>query len=177
MKSHKPAALMAAVAASALALAGCSAGQITQTSNQVAAVDGATAFTEDKSLSVQDVTLLLNEDGKAALKFTATNQDTSMRDHVLKSAEVEGQQVTLNGAQPITYNCAMVADSAEGLERIPESDDKCIQYVTTSVPNKNFAYGGNVKVKFNFDSGSIEVPATVAAPILVSGETERDPAK
>ena len=46
MKSLKQVAV-AAAAAGALALTGCSAGQITQTSDQVAAVDGASAATEN----------------------------------------------------------------------------------------------------------------------------------
>ncbi|QYH19248.1 hypothetical protein JKI95_08590 [Corynebacterium aquatimens] len=176
VKSKKPVAVVAAVAAS-LALVGCSAGQITQTSSQVAAVDGATVFTEDGSLSVQDVTLVLSEDGDAALKFTATNQDPSMREHKLVSAEVAGQPVTLGSAQGIGYNCVLVADSKDGLDRIPQSDSACIQYVETSVENKDFAYAGNVPVKFTFDSGTIDVDATVAAPLLPSGKVERDVTK
>lgn len=177
MKSLKPVAVVAAIAASALTLAGCSAGQITQTSSQVAAVDGATAFTEDGALSVQDVTLVLNEDGQAALKFTATNQDMSMKDHTLTAASVDGTPVTLGGAKPITYNCVLVADSAAGIESMPKSDNDCIQYIETSLENKNFAFAGNVPVKFTFDTGSVEVLATVSAPLLPSGQIDRDVAK
>lgn len=173
MKSRKPVALVAVVAASALALVGCSAGQITQTSSQVAAVDGATAFTEDGAVSVQDVTVVLSENGEAALKFTATNQDTSMKDHTLISAEVDGNPVELS-SRPISYNCVLVADSAEGLERIPQSKDNCIQYAATTVANGDFAFAGNVPVKFTFDTGSVDVLATVAAPLLPSGQVARD---
>ena len=100
MKSLKP--LAAVAVASALALTGCSAGQITQTSNQVAAVDGATAFTEDRELSVQDATVILAEDGQAAVKFTVTNQDRSMKDHTLKSVTVDGTPAALGSSRPIT---------------------------------------------------------------------------
>lgn len=172
MKSLKP--VVALTVASALALTGCSAGQITQTSSQVAAVDGATAFTENRELSVQDVTVVLDENGQAALKFVATNQDRSEADHQLVSAEVDGTRVNLGSTRTIGYNCSLVSDSKDGLDRTPEAKDACIQYVANSVENKDFAYGGNVPVKFNFDAGTVEVTATVSAPTVPSGEREMD---
>mgnify|MGYP001758710581 FL=1 len=170
MKSLKPVAAIAC----AMVLAGCSAGQITQTADQVAAVDGATAFTEDGAVSVQDVTLILTEDGQAALKFVATNQDTSMKDHTLQSVSVAGTPVNLGVSKPVTYNCSLVSDSAEGLNRIPQSDDPCMQYVPNTVVNKDFAFAGNVPVSFTFDNSTVEVDATVSAPNLVSGQEDRD---
>ena len=128
MKSLKP--VVALTVASALALTGCSAGQITQTSSQVAAVDGATAFTENRELSVLDVTVVLDESGQAALKFVATNQDRSEADHQLLSAEVDGARVNLGSTKAIGYNCSLVSDSKDGLDRIPESKDACIQYLS-----------------------------------------------
>ena len=61
-----------------------------------------------------------------------------------------------------------------GDERAPEAKDACIQYIPTTVENKDFAYGGNVPVKFNFDKGSVEVSATVSAPTLASGQHNMD---
>lgn len=175
MKSLKRVAAAAVAGCATLALVGCSAGQITQTSNQVAAVDGASASTEDGSVAVQDVTVVLAEDGQAALKFTATNQDTAMKDHTLKSVDVDGQNVTISGNSSIAYNCALVADSKDGLERMPQDkNDNCIEYTTTTLANDDFAYGGNVPVTFNFDTGSLDVVATVSAPTLASGQVDRE---
>ena len=175
MKSLKRVAAAAVAGCATLALVGCSAGQITQTSNQVAAVDGASASTEDGSVAVQDVTVVLAEDGQAALKFTATNQDTSMKDHTLKSVDVDGQNVTISGNSSIAYNCALVADSKDGLERMPQDrNDNCIEYTATALANDDFAYGGNVPVTFNFDTGSLDVVATVSAPTLASGQVDRE---
>lgn len=171
MKSLK---LVAVITAAGLALTGCSAGQITQTSSQVAAVDGASGATENGEIAVQDVTVVLAEDGKAALKFSATNQDTSMTDHTLKSVTVDGTQVQLENNNTIKYNCVLVADSAEGLDRMPQDEENCTSYTATSLPNDDFAYGGNVPVKFNFDTGAVEVTATVSAPTLASGEVDRE---
>ena len=175
MKSLKRVAAAAVAGCATLALVGCSAGQITQTSNQVAAVDGASASTEDGSVAVQDVTVVLAEDGQAALKFTATNQDTSMKDHTLKSVDVDGQNVTISGNSSIAYNCALVADSKDGLERMPQDkNDNYIEYTATALANDDFAYGGNVPVTFNFDTGSLDVVATVSAPTLASGQVDRE---
>ncbi|OHO33279.1 hypothetical protein HMPREF2690_07750 [Corynebacterium sp. HMSC034E11] len=174
MKSLKQVAVIAAAGCASLALVGCSAGQITQTSNQVAAVDGASAATENGEVAVQDVTVVLAEDGKAALKFTATNQDTSMTDHTLKSVTAGGNTVKIANNNTIKYNCVLVADSAAGLERLPQDDANCISYTATSLANDDFAYGGNVPVTFNFDTGSIDVVATVSAPHLVSGQVDRE---
>lgn len=162
-------------AASALLLAACSAGQITQTSSQVAAVNGASAQTEDGSIAVRDVTVLLDESGQAALKFTATNQDYDMREHQLQSAEVDGQAVQLGSVKPMGYNTSIVGDSAEGLQKMPQSDSETIQYVETSLNNRDFAYGGNLPVTFTFDSGTIETVATISAPTVESGQTDSDP--
>lgn len=175
MKSLKRVAAAAVAGCATLALVGCSAGQITQTSNQVAAVDGASASTEDGSVAVQDVTVVLAEDGQAALKFTATNQDTAMKDHTLKSVDVDGQNVTISGNSSIAYNCALVADSKDGLERMPQDKNgNCIEYTATTLANDDFAYGGNVPVTFNFDTGSLDVVATVSAPTLASGQVDRE---
>ena len=173
VKPLKPVAVVSVVAASALALAGCSAGQITQTSSQVAAVDGANATTENGEIALRDVTVILDETGQAALKFTATNQDTSGTSHVLQSAQVNGQPVNLENTVQIDYNCAVVADSADGLDRMPQSDSSCIEYVTTSLANDDFAYGGNADVSFTFDAGTVDLKATIAAPDYPSGEVTR----
>ena len=175
MKSLKRVAAAAVAGCATLALVGCSAGQITQTSNQVAAVDGASASTEDGSVAVHDVTVVLAEDGQAALKFTATNQDTAMKEHTLKSVDVDGQNVAISGNSSIAYNCALVADSKDGLERMPQDkNDNCIEYTATTLANDDFAYGGNVPVTFNFDTGSLDVVATVSAPTLASGQVDRE---
>lgn len=83
-------AIMTVAAASALALASCSAGQITQTSSQVAAVDGNQAAAESGAVVVRDVTVHLTEEGEAGVKFTAINQDTENVSHNLESVTVDG---------------------------------------------------------------------------------------
>ena len=162
---------------SAAALAACSAGQITQTSSQVPAVDGARGGDESLGVSVQDVTVILDENtADAALKFTAQNQDPSGESYNLSSVTVDGQEVQFNN-QPVTLeqNCRLVADYEEHSTHKNDFKDGCIQYATTSLENEDYAFGGNLPVVFTFDGlDPIEVTATVAAPTLVSGEQDRD---
>ncbi|ALC06767.1 hypothetical protein CDES_12085 [Corynebacterium deserti GIMN1.010] len=167
-------ALMTVAVASALALASCSAGQITQTSSQVAAVDGNEAGSENDAVLVRDVTIHVTEDGEAGVKFTAINQDTSHTSHSLESITVDGEEVEIDGAQPIERNCSLVADIQSELDLLVEPEVGCIQHVATSLDNPGFAYGGVVPVEFTFDTGSFTVDATVSAPVLESGQVDRD---
>lgn len=179
MKSLKSAArrggIISAAALSALALASCSAGQVTQTASQVAAVNGAEGNSEDGTVAVRDVTVVLDDQGEAALKFTAINQDSTMTEHTLESVEVDGTPVDVDSTT-LARGCSLIADSAAGLEATPESENTgCIEYAETSLPNQDFAYGGNVPVTFVFDAGEINVIATIAAPQLPAGTFHREP--
>lgn len=179
MKSLKSAArrggIISAAALSALALASCSAGQVTQTASQVAAVNGAEGNTEDGTVAVRDVTVVVDDQGEAALKFTAINQDTTMTEHTLESVEVDGTPVEVDSAT-LRRDCVLVADSAAGLEVTPRSENTgCIEYAETSLPNEDFAYGGNLPVTFTFDSGEITVNAAVSAQQLPAGTFHREP--
>ncbi|AZA10684.1 hypothetical protein CGERO_01750 [Corynebacterium gerontici] len=174
MKSLKSAALVSGAAFCALALASCGAGQISQTDTQVAAVDGASANTPDNLVSVRDVTVHVKQDGKAGLKFTASNQDKGDRDHTLKSVSVDGKSVSLDGDLTMAPECSLVADLEQELKNIPTTDKACLQKVATSVDNPGFPPGGNADVKFVFDNGQeVSVTATVSEPLPPAGSLER----
>lgn len=168
---------ISAAALSALALVACSAGQITQTSSQVAAVDGASAGNQATGVTVMDVAVLLDENtGEAALKFTASNQDPEGREYTLESVQVDGQEVEVGATEPIGRDCSLVADSADGLDAIPQHKDGCIQYAETSLDNESFAYGGSLPVTFTFSNldAPIEVQAPVVAPGVPAGSLDTD---
>ncbi len=168
VKSLKSAArrggIVSAAALSALALASCSAGQVTQTSTQVAAVDGAWADSEGGEVAVRDVTVLVLDDNSAALKFTAVNQDPTMTAHTLESVQVDGTEVELENTPALGHDCSLVGDSEEGLEGIPETEIGCIEYTATSLDNEDFPIAGSIPVTFSFDTGTIEVTAPISAP-------------
>lgn len=166
-------ALITVAAASALALASCSAGQITQTSHQVAAVDGASGSTDDGKLVVRDVTVHVTEDGETGLKFTAANLDESNKTHSLKSVKIDGEEVAIDGDTSLKANCSIVADIPSEMDKLTEPKNMCIHHVTTSIDNPGFAFSGNKEVTFSFDGGDVTVLATISAPVHDAGTVDR----
>ena len=167
-------AIISVTAVSALALASCSAGQVTQTADKVAAVDGASASTDDNKVAVRDVTILVEPDGSAALKFSAVNQGYDTDVISLESVEVDGQRVEMDKAQPLHRNQSIIADSQKNLDATTQQDSESVQYIATSLKNDDFGYAGDRPVTFEFSNGSIDVDATIAATQMQSGEFDRD---
>lgn len=167
-------AIISVTAVSALALASCSAGQITQTADKVAAVDGASASTDDNKVAVRDVTILVESDGSAALKFSAVNQGYDTDVISLESVKVDGQRVEMDKAQPLHRNQSIIADSQKNLDATTQQDSESVQYIATSLKNDDFGYAGDRPVTFEFSNGSIDVDATIAATQMQSGEFDRD---
>lgn len=170
-------AIMSVTALSALALASCSAGHVAQTAEKVIAVDGASASSEDGKVAVRDVTIQVEPDtGETSLKFVAVNQGYKVNDVILESVSVDGQDVPLEGVEPLLRDHALYADSQANLDRLPkDGKDKNITYVTTSLENEDYGFGGSRPVTFTFNTGTIEVDATVSASPLQSGDFDRDP--
>lgn len=167
-------AIISVTAVSALALASCSAGQVTQTADKVAAVDGASASTDDNKVAVRDVTILVEPDGSAALKFSAVNQGYDTDVISLESVEVDGQRVEMDKAQPLHRDQSIIADSQKNLEAHPQQDSESVQYIATKLKNDDFGYAGDRPVTFEFSNGSVDVDATIAAAQMQSGEFDRD---
>ena len=167
-------AIISVTAVSALALASCSAGQVTQTADKVAAVDGASASTDDNKVAVRDVTILVEPDGSAALKFSAVNQGYDTDVVSLESVEVDGQRVEMDKAQPLHRDQSIIADSQKNLDATPQQDSENVQYIATTLKNDDFGYAGDRPVTFEFSNGSIDVDATIAATQMQSGEFDRD---
>ena len=131
-------AIISVTAVSALALASCSAGQVAQTAEKVAAVDGASASTEDNKVAVRDVTILVEPDGSAALKFTAVNQGYDTDVISLESVKVDGQRVEMDKAQPLHRDQSIIADSQKNLDATTQQDSETVQYIATSLKNDDF---------------------------------------
>lgn len=167
-------AIISVTAVSALALASCSAGQVTQTADKVAAVDGASASTDDNKVAVRDVTILVEPDGTAALKFTAVNQGYDTDVVSLESVKVDGQRVEMDKAQPLHRDQSIIADSQKNLDATTQQDSESVQYIATKLKNDDFGYAGDRPVTFEFSNGSVDVDATIAATQMQSGEFDRD---
>ncbi|MFW0177014.1 hypothetical protein QP934_005315 [Corynebacterium sp. MSK122] len=167
-------AIISVTAVSALALASCSAGQVTQTADKVAAVDGASASTDDNKVAVRDVTILVEPDGSAALKFSAVNQGYDTDVVSLESVKVDGQRVEMDKAQPLHRDQSIIADSQKNLDATTQQDSESVQYIATKLKNDDFGYAGDRPVTFEFSNGSVDVDATIAATQMQSGEFDRD---
>ena len=104
------------------------------------------------------------------------NQGYKVDEVTLESVSVDGQDVVIEGATPIARDQALYGDSATNLENLPKDEkDNNITYVTTSLDNDGFAFGGSRPVTFTFNTGTIEVDATVSASPLEAGKFDRDP--
>lgn len=180
MKSLKCAARKGAIisvtALAALTLASCSAGQITQTSTKVAAVDGTEGESTDGNIAVRDVTIYVEPaTGEAAVKFFITNQGYTDADYLLRSVSVDGQEAVLSPAPTaITRDQAIIADSAANLEMAPRAKSDNIQYIETTLENDSYGYGGYREVVFDFGAEQVTVNAPIAAPQLPAGEYNRE---
>ena len=161
-------------ATSALLLASCSAGQITQTSDQVAAVDGASVNSSDNTIAVRDVTIHVTKDGETGVKFTAINQDKK-RDatHKLEKITIDGQEVAIDGTTEFKAGCNLVGGIPSEMAKLTEPEGACVTHVTTTADNPGFPLGGTKDVVFDFDSGQVTTRAAVAAPVLKSGKVNR----
>ncbi len=180
MKSLKSAARRGAIisvaAMSALSLAACSAGHITQTSQKVIAVDGTNAKTEDGAVAVRDVTIQLEpNDGTASLKFSVINDGYADGKVTLQSIDVDGQSVNVSSTQPIGRGQSIIGDSKANLDAVPQDEtSNSVQYITTDLTNEDYAFGGIRPVTFTFNNGELTVDAPVSASPLTSGQYNRD---
>ncbi|MFC3850426.1 hypothetical protein ACFORJ_09670 [Corynebacterium hansenii] len=171
-------ALATVAAASAVALAACGAGQVSQTANQVAAVDGAQNEQDaiPGGVAIRDAHIVVDpESGDAALKFSVTNQERANDVvYTLKSIDVEGvgdvkltpvastksYEAAKKGDRSIPRDCQLVADYAGAVEKYSKAaaaNQACITYMSTSLDSKTLtgektsAAGENRNVTFTFE--------------------------
>lgn len=191
-------------AGSALALAACGAGQISQTANQVAAVDGAanTQAAVPGGVAVRDAHVVVYPDGTAGVKFSVANEERGGDEYTLVSVEVEGAgEVDLSpvaqtptaerlsdDALTIPRDCSIVADADRQVAELAdtaEGNPACISYVGTTVDAGSLAgaetsaAGGNRLITFVFTSDKggterIELHGTVSAFIPEAGVLDRE---
>lgn len=167
MKSQKSTAVrgvLALVAAgTALTLTACSAGQITQTSSQVAAVNGVEATLDN--IALRDVALVVADDDSLAVKFTAANVENQGNKVTLQGITIDGEHVQLDGDKNILPGKSLIADSESAVKRYSENtDDLGNAYVATSLTGvKDVFIGGQKEIRLNFNIGSVTVNAPVVA--------------
>lgn len=178
MKNRKPTVrraltVTAGCAALALSLSACGAGQISQTAEQVAAVNGTEGNIGDAH--VRDVTLISQPDNSVSLKFNASNEAIQMEDIVLEGISIDDASIDFDGNETIAPNCTLVADSQAALDEMnpDDADLGCTEYFANTVEGSNFYIGASRPVTFEFNTGDLEINAPVAAWYPESGQTYR----
>lgn len=178
MKNRKPTVrraltVTAGCAALALSMSACSAGQISQTANQVAAVNGTNGELGDAK--VRDVTLISQPDNSVALKFHASNEGIANEDVTLEGISIDDASVDVDESYTIAPNCALVADSQDALDEMNpgDADLGCTEYLATTVEGSDFYNGASRTVTFEFSNGDIDINAPVTAWYPEAGETYR----
>ncbi|MGW0040633.1 hypothetical protein [Rhodococcus sp. NPDC003348] len=183
--TRRVATAVALAAAAAISLSACSAGQITQTSTQVAAVNGNYANQGDISLRNVHIVYPNSEEyslkpgGTVALAFTAVNESQHQPERLAKISTDKAASVTIAGEvggrviRPQTALSSGVPDATvtDDGEKI-ETD---IILVTLNDIAEGVYPGLTVPVTFTFErAGDIVVDVPVdAGPILDRHESDK----
>ncbi|MGH8921793.1 MAG: copper chaperone PCu(A)C [Actinomycetes bacterium] len=164
--------LIAACCVTALALVGCSAGQITQTDSQVAAVDGAYGDVGD-DIALRDVLIPLppGRDGtyptgsNVPVLLTIINQGTSA-DELISVSSPAASQVLVMGASTIPPGTNITsADGATPAGAQPRSPLVFGELRIVLVTTQPLRAGLNTPVTFVFrNAGKKTVPVPMATP-------------
>ena len=155
----------AGLAACGLILAGCSSGQISQTANQVASVNGSSA--DVKTISLRNVHLLAVQDGDylqpgsaVPLMFVVGNNSSDVDDKLVGITSDIGA-VAITGDSAIPAGDALVVGSTTGQAEAMGSAISPAAEVTLSKPITN---GLTYNFTFIFDkAGEVNVAVPISA--------------
>ncbi|MBC2681263.1 hypothetical protein [Corynebacterium anserum] len=167
-------ALALVAAGSAMALTACGAGQISQTANQVPAVNGTSGAV--KNVTVRDASVVIAKDGEAYLKFTASNVEDNAASVKLESIKVDGKNVDLNGLSEIKPGGSIVTDTPDLVKEIQRGGTNLKnEYGSPKLASsEGFFPGGSKDAVFTFDKGKITIPVSIVKEQPKSGDTFRD---
>jgi copper(I)-binding protein len=154
--------------AAALALAGCGAGQITQTDRQVAAVDGATGNV-GTSIALRDVLIPYpqNQQGTypagstVPVLLTIINQGSNT-DELLAVTSPAASQVLVLGTTRIPAGAAVTSTAGSAASTSPLVVGQLSIVLTTAQP---LPVGLNIPLTFHFrTAGPLTLPVPTAVP-------------
>jgi len=143
-------------AALALTLAGCAAGQISQTAQQVAAIDGANASAG--AVGVRDVRLAPTEDNSYP-----AGADVPLRLWVSNTALTPDTLSTVSTPAAATVEIKGAAEF--GGQSLSEITDSTALTITLTGLNEELPYGHSIPVTFSFaQAGSMTVNVPIEIP-------------
>ncbi|MEE6164132.1 MULTISPECIES: hypothetical protein [unclassified Mycolicibacterium] len=160
--------------AAAVALTGCGAGQVSQTSTQEPAVNGVNA--QAGPVALRNVHLRAPQDSDyvqpgspAELLFVAANSSAD-ENNKLKSITSDIGDVTLTGDTTVPANGVLVVGEPDGqiapLEKVESADAVAAKVTLTKQITNGLLYN----FTFNFENGQ----TTVAVPISAGDAPRRD---
>lgn len=168
-------ALVVLAACAALGASACSAGQVSQTAYQVAAVDGGSGSAGN--LEVNDFVVVLPESGagEARVGFVASYTGSGFGDAVsLDDVRIDGVEARVGQSQALARGCSLVVSAAEDARPATAQEGVCVEQTTATVPSGSLTIGQSVPATLTFSNGErIETLAGVIAPVPDAGEYSR----
>ncbi|WP_291086025.1 hypothetical protein [Dietzia sp. UBA5065] len=167
-------ALVVLAVGAALGASACSAGQVSQTAGQVAAVDGGRGTAGD--LTVNDLVVVVPESGEARLGFAASFTGSGLGDSVsLDRVEIGGVEARVGQSEPLQRGCSLIVSAAADATPVPRTDDICVERTTATLPaGDDLNVGNSLPATLTFSNGDrIEARAGVIAEVPASDEYTR----
>jgi hypothetical protein len=175
------AAQIVACFAAVLALAGCGAGLVTQTDNQVAAIDGASANLG--GIAIRDVSIPYPQDlngvypagSDVPLQLTIVNQG-NIPDTLVSVTTSAAGQVLLQGRTTIPPGTSVTTPGETGSSATPTAPvsplDAGLLRIMLSGTTRPLRAGQNINLTFVFQHAG---KATLSVPMASPSESERSP--
>jgi copper(I)-binding protein len=167
--------MVAVATGAALLLAGCGAGQITQTATQQPAVNG--SYAQVKTLVLRDAALEFPPSGQAyaagssaALTLRVINQGPS-DDELLSVSSVAADSATVTGSKVIVAGHTLVIGPVDQVEATgDQTAPSASTQATTSSPDTSTSSTDTTSPTSSTSSTSVEPPVTVGeASVLLQG--------
>lgn len=168
-------ALVVLAVGAALGASACGSGQVSQTANQMAAVDGGRGAVGE--LTINDLQVIVPDEGdQARVGFAVSYTGYGFEDPIsIDSAVIDGVPVQLGATQPMERGCTIVFDATADATPTPPQDDICIEHAVATLPGaEDLHVGTSLPATVSFSNGDqIELDAAIMAEILEIGEYTR----
>jgi len=158
------------VAVGALALAGCGAGQVAQTAEQVAAVGGAGVTVGDLAIRNAEIDFpaglsgkgpVVRAGGSAQVSMTMVNSGNTP-DRLLSASSPAGSGVTLSGEQTLSPQLALVAGNQGSVADLPGAKRITVQITGL---REDVVAGRTYPLVLTFaNAGKVQIDLPVALP-------------
>jgi hypothetical protein len=169
-RSSRVAALAAAGVIGAVALAGCGAGQLSQTASQESAVDGNAAVINNVALrnvriQAQQNTDFLRPGATVDLVLVVVNQSPDVADKLVGITTDIGR-VTVTGDPTLPAGGTLFVGTPNGQNRKAVDAVEAANFVKATVTlSKQITNGPNYSFTFNFEkAGSVSLQVPISAP-------------